>query len=77
MEQEGRDDACWTVESKIMTECSGTTAKYKMWYTQDELSKKLKESHRCCEIEEGLLKFIVLMAASLGSPHDVTIRLFF
>ena len=50
-------------------------SKYKMWYTQEELLKKVKESKTCSDIEEDLLKLITHEIH--GSPRDDKIRFFF
>ena len=41
--------------------------------TNEELSKKVQDSIRCCTVEEDLFKFIIHEMASHGSPHDVKI----
>lgn len=50
-------------------------SKYKMWYTQEELLKKVKGSKRCSDIEEDPLKLIT--HEFHGSPRDDKIRFCF
>ena len=44
LEQEGREEACWTDVSKVMSRVLRKDSTYKMRYTQDELLKKVKVS---------------------------------
>ena len=59
-----------TEASKGMTNVLRYDDKYKTRFTQDELFETAKDSVRCGDIDDGVLRFIIPEVPCHGSPND-------